>query len=59
MINEQENKLSLIEDLFTELFVQISSYLNGIDALLAFSNPNYRFKTLIGKYCKVFNFKSK
>jgi hypothetical protein len=59
MSNGEENESSLIEDLPNELFVQIFSYLNGIDAVLAFSSLNHRFKRLLRRYCQVFDFKSK
>jgi hypothetical protein len=50
--------LALLEQLANEIFVEILSYLNGIDAVFAFSQLNHRFQSLLCEYCQVFDFKS-
>ena len=55
---QNENHLILFEHLPDDLFVEIFSYLNGVDAVFAFSQLNYRFQCLIIKYCRIFDFKS-
>ena len=48
-----------LEVLPNELFIEILSYLNGVDAVIAFANLNYRLQCLLNKYSQFFNFKSK
>jgi hypothetical protein len=48
----------LLERLPNELLVEIFSYLNGVDALFAFSQLNNRFQCLIIEYCQFFDFQS-
>jgi hypothetical protein len=49
---------TLLEYLPNELFVAIFSYLNGVDAVFAFSNLNNHFQRLLFEYCQIFDFKS-
>ncbi|CAF1553073.1 unnamed protein product, partial [Rotaria sp. Silwood1] len=49
---------AFLEDLPNELFAQIFSYLNGVDAIYAFSCLNNRFKCLLIENCEFFDFKS-
>ena len=58
MAGRQVNKVNFIEDFPNELFAQIFSYLNGIDAVFAFSYLNTRFHCLLKEYCQRFDFKS-
>lgn len=55
---QKQNLSTLLEYLPNELFAQIFSYLNGVDAVFAFSQLNDRFQCLILKYCPFFDFKS-
>ncbi|UJR16648.1 hypothetical protein I4U23_003548 [Adineta vaga] len=48
---------AFLEDLPNELFAEIFSYLNGIDAIFAFTKLNFRFEKLLHKYCEHFDFK--
>ena len=58
MANKQDNRYfyTLFENLPNELFIEILSYLNAIDAFIAFFNLNYRFQCLIFEYCHSFDF---
>lgn len=47
-----------LEQLPTELFIDIFRYLNGVDAVFAFSQLNTRFEDMIFKFSLVFDFKS-
>jgi hypothetical protein len=47
-----------LEHLPNELFVEIFGYLNGVDAVYAFSQVNIRFQCLLNDYVNIFNFKS-
>ena len=58
MVDRQETKLIVIEDLSNELFRQIFSYLKVIDAIFAFSSLNRRFEYLLNEYCQQFDFQS-
>jgi len=58
MADRQENEINSIEALPNELFGQIFSYLNGIDASFAFSYLNTRFQCLLKEYCRRFDFLS-
>ncbi|CAF4066640.1 unnamed protein product [Rotaria sordida] len=49
---------AFLEDLPNELFAQIFSYLNGVDAIYAFSCLNNRFKCLLIENSEFFDFKS-
>ncbi|CAF3381864.1 unnamed protein product [Rotaria socialis] len=49
---------TLLEGLPNELLAQIFSYLNGVDAIYAFSCLNNRFKCLLIETCELFDFKS-
>ncbi|CAF3596074.1 unnamed protein product [Rotaria sp. Silwood1] len=49
---------TLIERLSNEIFIEIFSYLNGVDAAFAFSRLNYRFQCLLLEYCQFFDCKS-
>lgn len=49
---------TLLEQLPNELFIEIVSYLNGVDALYAFSQLNTRFQHVTFNYCSIFDFKS-
>jgi hypothetical protein len=48
----------LFEQLPNEIFAEIFSYLNGIDAIFAFSKLNHRFQCLLFEYCQSFDFQS-
>ncbi len=52
---QKQNSLTLLEHLPNELFAQIFSYLNGVDAVFAFSQLNYRFQCLLFDYCQFFD----
>lgn len=54
----KENRSKLLEYFPNEIFGQIFSYLNGVDAVFAFSNLNHRFQCLLYEYCWSFNFHS-
>jgi hypothetical protein len=54
----KRDHLKLLEYLPDELIGKIFSYLNGVDAVFAFSQLNYRFQCLLVKYCRRFDFKS-
>lgn len=54
----KESVSMLLEHLPNELFVEIFSYMNGIDTIFAFSQLNNRFECLLLKCCQSFNFKS-
>ncbi len=54
----KRDHLKLFEYLPNELIVEIFSYLNGVDAVFAFSQLNYCFQCLLLKYCRKFDFKS-
>ncbi|CAF3179080.1 unnamed protein product [Rotaria sp. Silwood2] len=47
-----------LEHLPNELFAQIFSYLNGVDAVFAFSQLNHRFQCLLSENCQFFDYKS-
>jgi hypothetical protein len=47
-----------LEQLPNELFVEIFGYLNGVDAVYAFSQLNNRFQHLLINYVNTFDFKS-
>ncbi|CAF0747201.1 unnamed protein product [Rotaria sordida] len=49
---------TLFEHLPNELFVEIFGYLNGVDAVYAFSQLNIRFQRLLNYYVNNFDFKS-
>lgn len=49
---------TLFEQLPNEVLIEILDYLNGVDAVFAFSNLNYRFQCLLLQYTKIFDFKS-
>lgn len=55
---QKRSHLVLFEYLPNELLGEIFSYLNGVDALFAFSQLNYRFQCLFNEYCRIFDFKS-
>jgi hypothetical protein len=46
------------EQLPNELFLHIFGYLNGVDAVYAFSQMNNRFRYLLINYINIFDFKS-
>ena len=48
----------LLEHLPNELLSEILSYLNGVDAFIAFSSLNNRFQDLLLQYSRLFNFKA-
>lgn len=50
--------LLTLEQLPNELFIQIFSYFNGVDAVYAFSLLNTRFQSLLTQHIDVFDFKS-
>jgi hypothetical protein len=54
----KQTSSTLLEHLPNEIFVEIFSYLNGIDAAFAFLQLNYRFQSLLFEYCQLFDFKS-
>ena len=60
MVDKQQNQniCTLLETLPNELFIEILSYLTTIDAVIAFSNLNYRFQCLVSDYCQSFDFTS-
>ena len=47
-----------LEQLPNELFIDIFRYLNGVDAVYAFSQLNIRFEAMIFKFSLVLDFKS-
>ncbi|CAF3639660.1 unnamed protein product [Adineta steineri] len=47
-----------LETLPNELFLEIFSYISGVDTVHAFSGLNNRFQCLISDYCRTFNFES-
>jgi len=49
---------TLLECLPNEIFMEIFSYLNGVDVDFAFSNLSHRFQCLLLEYCQFFDFKS-
>jgi hypothetical protein len=49
---------SVLFDLPNEVFIEIFSYLNGVDAVFAFGNVNRRFQCLLLESCQYFNLKS-
>jgi len=55
---QKRDHLKLFKYLPHELIGKIFSYLNGVDAVFAFSQVNYRFQRLLLKYCQRFDFKS-
>jgi hypothetical protein len=57
-MDNNQHPSSLLEHLPNELFIQILSYLTGIDAIFAFSCLNNRFQSLIGDYSQTIDFKS-
>jgi hypothetical protein len=54
----KQNPSALFEYLPNELFGQIFSYLNGADAVFAFSRLNNRFQSLLVEFSQIFDFKS-
>jgi len=49
---------TVLEQLPNELFIEIFSYLTGVDIVYSFSQLNTRLKQLILNYCHTFDFKS-
>ncbi|CAF3977558.1 unnamed protein product [Rotaria sordida] len=60
MANKQKNQnfFTLFENIPNELFIEILSYLIATDAVIAFSNLNYRFQCLIFEFCQSFDLTS-
>jgi len=60
MVTKQENQnlITLFEHLPNELFIEILSYLNAVDAIITLSNLNYRFQCLVFEFCQSFDFTS-
>ena len=60
MASKQQNQnfLTLLENLPNELFIKILSYLSAVDAAIAFFNLNYRFQCLILVFCRSFDLTS-
>ncbi|CAF1252503.1 unnamed protein product [Rotaria sordida] len=60
MVNKQKNQnfFTLFENIPNELFIEILSYLIATDAVIAFSNLNYRFQCLIFEFCQSFDLTS-
>ncbi len=52
----KQTYLALLEHLPNETFIEIFSYLNGVDAIFAFSNLNNRFQCLLYEYCQALQF---
>lgn len=55
---QQRTCSAFLEDLPNEIFVEIFSYLNGVDATYAFSSLNTRFTLLLRENCDSFDFQS-
>ncbi|CAF1293921.1 unnamed protein product [Adineta steineri] len=55
---KHHRRSTLLEHLPNELLAEIFSYLNGIDAIFAFSQLNQRFQYLLNENCFFFDFKS-
>jgi hypothetical protein len=55
---QKVNRAKLFEYLPNEIFVEIFSYLNGVDIVFAFSKVNHRFQCLVFEYCQSFDFQS-
>jgi hypothetical protein len=55
---QKSNRATLFEQLPNEIFAEIFSYLNGVDAIFAFSKLNDRFQCLVFEYCRSFDFQS-
>ncbi len=55
---QKSNRSKLFEYLPNEIFAEIFSYLNGVDAVFAFSKLNHRFQCLVFEYCQSFDFQS-
>jgi hypothetical protein len=53
---QKPNYSKLFEQLPNEIFVEIFSYLNGVDAIFAFAKLNHRFQCLVFEYCQYFDF---
>ena len=56
--NKKYHSQILLEHLPNELLREILSYLNGVDAFIAFSSLNNRFQDLLLQYSRLFSFKS-
>ncbi len=48
----------LVEYFPNEIFAQIFSYLNGVEAVVAFADLNHRFQCLLLEYCPYFDLQS-
>ncbi|CAF0897334.1 unnamed protein product [Adineta steineri] len=55
---EITNYLTILETFPNELFMEICSYLTSIDIIIAFSNLNHRFQSLISQCCEIFDLNS-
>lgn len=53
-----KREYSILEHLPNELFVEIFTYLNGVDAIYAFFYLNSRLQCLLNDYVNTFDFKS-
>jgi hypothetical protein len=53
---QRKRNLTLLEYLSNEIFVQILSYLNPVDAVLAFSYINNHFQCLLFEYWPALRF---
>jgi hypothetical protein len=52
------NGVTLLESIPNEIVIEILSYMTSVDAVIAFSNLNSRFQSLLDEFCHAFDFTS-